>query len=340
MNLLLLVVPALTFSPPTIETRLEWLLTTPLTGLPKYEAPSPPTLATVKLGRLLFYDKRLSKDGTVSCASCHQVEHEYANATAVATGIGGATGNRKAPPLFNKAFLSPQFWDGRALTLEEQVTGPLFNPIEMGNNEENVLKTLNAIAGYSPLFEAAFGNSVIDLHRFSLAISDFERSLLSGDSKWDQWQKDASAPYSEQEKIGFGLAKDRDCLVCHVPPFFSDSLFHNTGVGYQNGAFKDLGRYGITKNHGGKVQETGAFKTPTLRNLLKRAPYMHDGSQSTLEELVDFYDRGGSDNLYLDEKMLPLGLSAEEKKALIAFLRTLEGHGFEQTTPLTSEFPR
>ncbi len=340
MNLLTVAIPAVFLFSASLETRLDWLLVNPLTGLPKYVAASPPTVATAKLGRLLFYDKRLSRDGTVSCASCHQVEHQYSSATAVATGIGGAKGTRKAPPILNKAFASPQFWDGRATTLEEQALGPLFNPIEMGNDPENALKTLRGIAGYGPLFADAFGSNGIDLPRLSRAFSDFERTLLAGDSRWDRWRKDASTPYTEQERMGYALAVDRDCLSCHVPPFFTDNLFHNIGHGYINGAFKDVGRFGFTKLHGGSVKDTGAFKTPTLRNLQNRAPYMHDGSLATLDELVEFYDRGGIENPYLDEKIIPLGLQPSEKKALVAFLMTLQGHGFEVEPPTAEEFPR
>jgi len=318
-----------------LATRLDWLLVHPLPGLPVFTSNDPPTLQSAELGRLLFYDKRLSADGTISCASCHQVEHGYSSNTKVATGIGGALGTRKPPPILNKAFAKTFFWDGRADTLEAQAEGPLFHPQEMGTTPEKLVATVDGIVGYRPLFQKAFGDSKISLRAITRAISDFERTLLSGDSLWDRWQADPiNVSYPEEAKIGFGIFEDRDCKGCHIAPLFTDDLFHNTGVGFANGAFADVGRYAVTQ----KEEDTGAFKTPTLRNLMSHAPYMHDGSVATLEALVDLYDQGGIKNPHLDEKMLPLGLRPHEKAGLVAFMKTLEGTGFEETPP--QDFPQ
>ncbi len=326
--LLLFTLPA--FGATDIATRLNWLLNDPLVGLSKYESASPPTLDSAKLGRLLFYDKRLSKDGTISCATCHQVEHGYSSITAVATGIAGLQGTRKPPPILNKAFGGPFFWDGRADTLEAQASGPLFHPAEMGTTEAELVAKLESIQGYRKLFQEP-----ISLSSVTRAIADFERTLMSGNSLFDRWQADPTVIYPETAQRGFDLYKDRSCNECHGAPLFTDNQFHNTGVGFANGAFKDEGRSKIS----GHEEDTGSFKTPTLRNLLSHAPYMHDGSIATLPELIDFYNKAGHANPHLDEKIIPLGLQPGEKVALVDFLKTLEGIGFEETPPTPDEFP-
>lgn len=321
----------------SIEERLHWLLNEPLAGLPKYESATPPTLERAKLGRLLFYDKRLSADGTVSCSSCHEVGHAYSSLTSVATGIGGVKGTRKAPPILNKAFTSVFFWDGRASSLEEQAQGPLFHPEEMGMTAEKLIATLNGMDGYRELFRAAFGESEITLARVTGAIGDFERTLLSGNSLWDRWQASpASVVYPKEAERGYELFQDRDCIFCHVPPFFTDSLFHNTGMGFHDGQFKDPGRFAISKLE----KDLGAFKTPTLRNVSQHAPYMHDGTVATLAGVVEFYNDGGIENPNIDEKITRLGLAPDERAAIVAFLMTLDGTGFEETPPTAAEFPR
>ncbi len=324
-----------------VAGRLNQLLHNPLTGLPVYQSSDPPTVANATLGRLLFYDKRLSRDGTVSCSSCHSVENEYSNTLSVSIGIGAVAGTRKAPPLLNKAFSSPQFWDGRATSLEEQASGPLFNPIEMGTTEAQLVAKLTAIAGYGSYFQTAFGDKTVTLARVTRAISDFERSLMSGDSSWDRWQKDPTQTYPQDAEDGYSLFQDRDCTQCHVPPFFTDNNFHNTGVGFKNGLFPDEGRYAITKLTNAEIDaERGAFKTPTLRNLANRAPYMHDGSMKSLDDVVAFYNNGGVQNPELDEHVIPLGLTPDQASSLKAFLLTLEGTGFEETPPTAGEFPQ
>lgn len=319
-----------------IEDRINWLMNEPLTGLPRFESAAAPTVASAKLGRLLFYDKRLSGDGTVSCSSCHSNASAFSNQLAVPIGIHQTPGKRKAPPILNRAFSTPFFWDGRAASLEEQATGPLFDPGEMGTNAEKLVATVSEIRGYRPLFVSAFGSEEISVGSVTRAIADFERTLLSGDSKFDRWEaKDPEVTLTDVEKRGHDIFLDRSCHECHKPPFYEDGLFHNTGLGFKDGVFTDVGRFAITKVDA----DTGAFKTPTLRGLSKHAPYMHDGSLKSLEEVVEFYNKGGIRNPHLSEKILPLGLQAEDKKALLAFLLTLEGHGWEETTPLPAEFP-
>jgi len=307
----------------SIQERLEWLLNTPLTGLPKYESASPPTLASAELGEKLFYDKRLSADDTVSCSSCHEAGHAYSSGGSVATGIGGAKGTRKPPPILNKAFANVFFWDGRASSLEEQAQGPLFHPDEMGMTEAALVAKLNGIEEYRKLFAAE-----ITLEAVTKAIGDFERTLLSGDSLWDRWQANPlGVSYPKEAERGYELFLDRDCVFCHTPPFFTDQQFHNTGMGYHNGAFKDEGRFTISKVE----SEKGAFKTPTLRDVSRHAPYMHDGTLATLAAVVEFYNDGGIENPNVDPKITRLGLQPDERAALVAFLMTLDGRHYSSS---------
>lgn len=342
MKYALILLISLQASAADLQTRLQWLLEAPLLGLEKFVEANPPTLNTTKLGRLLFFDKRLSKDGTVSCASCHDSAIGFSSTTAFSKGVGGALGKRKAPVILNRAFQSTQFWDGSAATLEAQVAGPLTNPLEMANTKEQAVKTVAQISGYAPYFASAFGTSEVNLERIAKAIADFERTLMSGNSKFDRWTMDPiHSPLTELEELGATVFNDRECHICHKAPLFTDGLFHNTGVAFKNAVFADEGRYGFTKLSGTqKAEEMGAFKTPTLRNIEKHGPYMHDGSIPTLEAVIDFYDAGGRPNPQLDIEVIPLGLQPEDKKALLAFLNTLEGEGFEETAPHAEEFPR
>jgi cytochrome c peroxidase len=283
---------------------------------------NPLTAAKVELGKLLYFDGRLSKDGSVSCATCHDPAKGFTDQLRVSRGIRGQTGTRNAPSVINSAFYYFQFWDGRVPTLEEQAKGPIENPIEMGNTHELCVAKIASIAGYKPHFEAAFGTSEVTIDRVAKAIASFERTVLSGNSPWDRYvyAKEATA-LSESAKRGLELFEGKaNCTRCHVGFNLTDSLFHNLGVGMA-AEKPDLGRYEVTKEE----KDRGAFKTPMLRDLLKTAPYMHDGSVPTLEAVVDLYDRGGEPNAWLDPKVVKLGLSEQEKKDLIAFLSALEG---------------
>lgn len=304
------------------------------------DLPDPPTPERVRLGRWLFYDKRISADGTISCATCHRPENAFSEDTPVSTGIRGQKGGRKSPSFVNLAWtLYPHFfWDGRAKSLEEQALGPIANPVEMGSTHEAMVSSLGKIRAYAGYFKEAFGDETITKDRVAKAIADYERTRMSGNSPWDRWQKkrDASA-VSEQVKKGhelffFGKAS---CNQCHLGQNFTDNTFHNLGVGYDpvTKAFKDQGRYDVT----GEEKDRGAFKTPTLREVSKHPPYMHDGSHKTLREVVEFYNRGGIPNPTLDPKMKPLNLTPEEVDALVAFMEALDGEGYQDTPP--TSFP-
>jgi cytochrome c peroxidase len=297
----------------------------------------PPSPEKVRLGRWLFYDKRLSADNTVACATCHRPDHAFSEPTAVSTGIGGQKGRRKAPSLVNQAdaLLPHFFWDGRAGSLEDQALGPIGNPIEMGmNNMPNALADkLTAVEGYRPYFRAAFGTDAITGERIAKALVAYEQTRMSGNSAWDRWRYDRDEKaVSDQAKHGhelfFGKAK---CRQCHAGNNFTDSKFHNLGVGWDPVAkrFSDEGRFVVTKNEA----DRGAFKTPTLRDVTKHPPYLHDGSVSTLREVVELYNRGGRKNPYLDVKVEPLRLTPAEIDAIVAFLATLEGEGYQDKAP-------
>ncbi|MFO1518721.1 MAG: cytochrome c peroxidase [bacterium] len=288
-------------------------------------AENPLTLDKIELGKRLYFDKRLSVDNTVSCATCHLPASGWADPKPVSEGFHGQKGVRNAPTVVNATYLKLQFWDGRAKTLEDQALGPIANPVEMGNTHEGMVKSVSSINDYQPLFQKAFGGPPTK-ERVAQAIASFERTLLSGNSKYDRFTNGDKSALNDSEARGkdlfFGKAK---CVVCHNGPIFSDSAFHNLGVG-MNQPKPDVGRYQETK----EAKDMGAFKTPMLRDLQKSAPYMHDGSEKTLEEVVEFYDKGGNPNPHLDPLMTPLNLTPDEKKDLVAFLKALEGNPYPQ----------
>ncbi len=282
---------------------------------------NPMSAAKVALGRQLYFDPRLSKDGTVSCATCHDPRKGWTDQQPVSTGVGGARGTRNAPTVLNSAFNYMQFWDGRAPSLEAQALGPIENPVEMANRLPKVVAWLNSVPGYRSQFQAVFGGPAT-ADRLAKAIAAFERTIYTGNSPYDRYtqDKDESA-LSPAAKRGLKLFEGKArCTQCHVGFDLSDRVFHNIGVGMDR-KDPDLGRYDVTHQE----KDKGAFKTPILRDLTKTAPYMHDGSVATLEEVIDLYDRGGEPNPWLDPKIKPLHLTAQEKADLLAFLKSLDG---------------
>ncbi len=304
------------------------------------DLPDPPDPAKVRLGRFLFYDTRLSADATISCATCHRPENGFSEPTPVSTGVAGQTGSRKSPSFLNAAFaFYPEtFWDGRAASLEDQAKGPIENPIEMGSTHDASATAIADIPGYAPFFEEVFGDPVVTIDRIADAIADYERTRISGNSRYDQWiEADEDEPgyvdpLTEQEHLGrelfFGKAL---CATCHVGQHFTDSRFHNLGIGYdaETNEMVDVGRFAVTAAE----VDTGAFKTPGLREVQLRAPYMHDGSLATLRDVMDHYVKGGTANPWLSPKMQPVDLSDEEIDAVIAFMEALAGEGWRDTPP-------
>ena len=265
--------------------------------------------ATVALGRKLFFDTRLSADEWLSCASCHDPAHGFSDSRRLSVGVLGQRGKRHAPTLLGRGLGESQFWDGRAATLKDQVLQPILNPDEMGMTIEAVLRQLNRDPAYRGLTQESL----------AVALASYVRTIRSENSKFDLFTSGWPIVMSDLELEGLRLFRGKaQCYLCHSGSQFTDEGFHNTGVAWRDGALQDPGRAAIT----GKVYHQGAFKTPTLRDVGRRGPYMHDGSLATLEDVIEFYDRGGNHNPYLDENIAPLHLSDTEKKALLAFLRT------------------
>lgn len=309
------------------------------------EFADPPTPERVRLGRWLFFDKRLSADNTIACATCHRPENAFSEPTAVSTGIRGQKGGRKAPSFTNQAWASHPhfFWDGRAASLEEQAGGPIINPIEMGvKDHQAVVDKLSKVQGYAEYFKEAFGTEEVTIERITKAIADYERTRMSGNSPWDKWRAGDQDAVSDDVKKGHRLFfGNAFCNNCHKGPNLTDSEFHNLGVGWDETTqtFADQGRYAVTK----KESDKGAFKTPSIRDVSKRAPYMHDGSVKTLREVVELYTKGGIPNPHLDRKIDRrfaeiLDLSEEQINQLVAFMEALDGEGYQDTAP--AAFPQ
>lgn len=283
------------------------------------------TRAKVELGRTLFFDTRLSRDGSLACASCHKPARAFTDGRPTAVGVGGQVGRRNAPTLVNRAYGRSLFWDGRVRTLEEQALLPLTSPNELGNTHEEIVRRLSSSQPYRRRFAQAFGTEEVTIERVAAAIASFERTLVSGDSPFDRYRElGDSAAVSAEARRGLEIFLGRArCVLCHDGQLFTDERFHNSGVAFRDGALADSGRYIVT----GRPEDLGAFKTPTLREIERTAPYMHDGSLAALEEVIEFYDRGGNGNPHLDPLLTPLSLTATEKHALVAFLRSLNGRG-------------
>lgn len=295
-----------------------------------------------ELGRLLYFDTRLSADNTVACASCHSPRTAFTDGQPVATGVRGQKGGRSAPTVINSAYNFLQFWDGRAPTLEEQAKGPIANPIEMANTHEAVVRRLKAIPGYRDRFRTVFGTEEITIDHVARAIATFERTVLSGNSPFDRFQtgdREALSPAAQRGlQLFFGKAR---CNLCHAGPNLGGEQFANTGIGLEK-QNPDWGRSEVTH----REEDRGAFKTPTLRDIAGTAPYMHDGSLNTLEEVVEYYNQGGiqklhdgSPNRWLDKRMQPLDLTQQEKADLVTFLRSLSGEGW-QHAQAPDQFPQ
>jgi len=321
---------------------------------------NPITRAKIELGRQLYFDTRLSADSSVSCASCHDPSQGFAAETQFGVGIREQEGGRNSPVAYNRILSREQFWDGRAATLEEQAVGPIANPIEMGNQHDACVACLSGIPAYKKQFESIFEEGVT-IENVGKAIATFERAIVTGPAPYDYYDplekfrqvfaddlEDLDAlreddpelveqyealvkatkenPMSESAidgmKLFFGKA---NCKTCHAGANFTDEQYHNLGVG-MTAETPDLGRYEVTKDEAAK----GAFKTPTLRNIAKSRPYMHDGSQETLEEVMAWYTKGGHPNPWLSDKMKKLDLTKQEEADVVAFM--VEG--------LTGSFPK
>ena len=271
---------------------------------------NPITAENIVLGRQLFADRRLSRDGTIACTFCHDPDRAFSTPDAVSPGIFGRRGTRNAPALVNRGWGRTFFWDGRSASLEEQVLRPIEDPNEMD----------------SSVAEAA-ARVGITREQLSRALATYVRSIMSGNSAYDRYVIGDRGALAADAQAGLQIFRGKgNCTACHVGPTFSDERFHNTGIAWvARGAGVeaplDEGRAGVT----GRPEDRGAFKTPTLREIGRTAPYMHDGSVASLDEVVAYYDRGGNKNPTLDPDVRPLALTPSDKQVLVAFLRSLSG---------------
>ncbi|MGP0565981.1 MULTISPECIES: cytochrome-c peroxidase [unclassified Nitrospina] len=296
--------------------------------LPKMTHPkdNPWSKEKEELGKMLYFDPRLSSSNFISCASCHNPGLGWGDG--LPTPIGhdfNRKGPRHVPTIINSGYFDAQFWDGRAPSLEEQAKGPIPNPIEMNQNPNELVKKLKAIPGYVKRFETVFGKGGLTFDNIAKAIATFERSVVSKNSPYDKYNNGDKSAMSKSAINGmnlfFGKAK---CSICHNGPAFTDSNFHNIGV-----KGNDMGRYGVTKDDSDK----GAFKTPGLRHVSRTGPYMHDGSEKTLKDVIEFYNRGGDVDENKSPFITPLGLSKQEVNDLVEFMKALEGEPIEVVVP-------
>ena len=309
--------------------------TTPYTivspsGFPNMPVPenNPMTVEGIALGKKLFHDPILSGDGTQSCSSCHLQSAAFSDTNRFSQGIDGSFGDRNASTIINAGWNASNFWDGRAITLENQAFGPVVNPIEMNNTWQNVENMLNASVTYKDLFKKAFNIDDIDSTHVVMAIAQFERTLISANSRYDKYlrQEVQLTPSELNGYVIFNTEKG-DCFHCHGTDMFMDNLFHNNGLDAE--PFTDLGLAKVT----GLSSDNGKFKVPTLRNIEFSAPYMHDSRFSSLEEVVEHYSGGLNYSSTVDPLMKKLNigglqLTNQEKQDLIAFLKTLSDTDF------------
>jgi cytochrome c peroxidase len=299
---------------------------TPPLGLDAYMPvpdSNPLTSEKVALGRELFFDPILSRDRTISCTSCHDPELGFTGTKPIAEGIGGRKGTRRAPRLINRGYGKTFFWDGRAATLEEQVLQPIENPNEMDMKLPEAAARLDG--AYADEFRKVFGRPP-DVKALQQALASYVRSIVSGNSPYDRFVAGEISALTPAQRRGLEIFRGKgNCAVCHLGPNLTDEEFHNTGVGWKNGMSEDLGRAKITSQQ----TDTGAFKTPTLREIASTGPYMHDGSLATLNDVIEFYDKGGEPNPYRSREIQRLDLDKQEKADLLVFLKALSGEVHE-----------
>ncbi len=296
----------------------------------KIPADNPLTPEKVFLGKQLFFDKTLSADGTGACQSCHWPERGWTDGEKLSKKVGGAMNTRHSPTMLNVGYNDLWYWDGRADSLEKNVTAAWKG--QLGGDPEKVAAAIAKIPGYEVQFRAVFGtNATPDAIAKSLA--SFLRTLRAGDAPWDKFEKDSAdkSPAAESARRGFAIFRGKAaCAACHAPPMFTDNAFHNVGIGYDKDVKEpDIGRGKVTNNK----DDNGRFKTPTLRDVTKHAPYFHDGRAATIEEAVDYMLSGGLKNDNLDKLLKKVTLTKAEREDLLAFIKSLESPTTEFKVP-------
>ncbi|HQV38654.1 MAG: cytochrome-c peroxidase [Flavobacteriales bacterium] len=332
-------------------------------NLPPMDIPAdnPMTVEGVGLGRFLFYDERLSGDNGMSCATCHAPALAFTDGKAVSKGIDSIAGNRSAMPLINLGYGQFFFWDGRAASLEQQILQPVTNPIEMHETWPSAMSKLQADAAYPTLFANTFGTDQVDSLLVAKAIAQFIRTMISGNSPFDKFRRGEDF-LSTDAQVGFDLFKKEggaigqiipvagsspvvgqggaDCFHCHTEAagLFTDEQFHNNGL---DTVFADAGRAGVTNN----PADMAKFKTPTLRNIMVTAPYMHDGRFATIDQVLDHYNSGGHASSTVDPFMkftdpeMQLGLDPTKRQQIITFLNSLTDDEFLTNPAFTDPGP-
>lgn len=295
-----------------------------------FPASNPYTLEKARLGEKLFFDKRLSGSGAQSCASCHEPGFAWGDGLPVGVGAGMIQLRRRTPSIVNAAWSASFMWDGRWPDLERQAVDPIESPTEMNMPIDRLLMRLSSISEYPALFRAAFPNQGLSAETLSAALATFERTVVSGEAPFDAWIAGNDNAMSPEAKAGFLIFNTKGrCSQCHEGWNFTNDSFQDIGL-----ATSDLGRAPLQP---GIAKLDYAFKTPGLREVAHRGPYMHDGSLATLEEVIDHYDRGGIDRPSRADTVAPLGLTRQEKEDLVSFLKSLSSDPSSLRTPL---FPR
>lgn len=311
--------PVLTAGHPSLKA---WIL--PAVPAPQDNAQN---AARIDLGRHLFFDPRLSGDGNMSCATCHNPALGWSDGLPTGRGVKSMVLGRASPTIINSAFNTIMMWDGRKKSLEDQAMGPMEAAVEMNMDTGKLFKWLNETAGYRKLFESAYPNEGINAATVSKAIAAFERTVVMKDTPFDRWIEGDAKAMNEQQVRGFGVFLDANkgnCAACHSAPNFTDNGFHNLGLASWGKPNPDVGRY--AQKPVGRMK--GAFKTPQLYGIALTAPYFHDGSAKTLMDVVNHYEKGGVVTTNLSPSMKPLTLSKQDKEDLVAFMQALTG-----TTP-------
>jgi cytochrome c peroxidase len=296
----------------------------PPLGLPELTVPddNPMTPEKVELGKMLYFDGRLSRNGKVACATCHDPQAAWAEHGPTSKGIDNQVGPRNAPTIINAAYATAQFWDGRAASLEEQALGPIQNPIEMGHSLPALVQVISKVPEYRERFKTVFGSEVTT-EGVTKALAAFERTVLGGNSAYDRFRAGNSKALSAAQKRGLELFENCGCSTCHAPPLFSTYEYYNAGVG-MNKDQPDEGRKNVTRRMG----DLGRFRVPSLREVARTAPYFHDGSAATLDEAVALMAAGGEDNRYLSPALKSVRaskLGEQDRKDLVEFLHGLSG---------------
>jgi cytochrome c peroxidase len=306
-----------TFAPPPTVADKQWLL--PAVPQPEDNTSTP---GRVELGKALFFDPRLSGNGAISCATCHNPALGWSDGLKTAVGWGGQTLPRATPTVVNTAFNTQFMWDGRKKSLEDQALGPMKTPAEMNTDFTVALSRLRSVPGYVAMFDKAYPGAGISEETIAKAIAAFERTVVSRDSAFDRWLAGDRKAMTVAQWRGFKVFNDPakgNCATCHSGPNFTDNGYHNIGIA--PAGEPDLGRFNIRK----VASMKGAFKTPTLRDIELTAPYFHDGSAATLRDVVEHYARGGDDRSNLSDSIKPLDLTEQDKSDLVEFMKALTG---------------